>query len=553
MAKYKYEVSVTLDLTDVQNPGVYKFDLQERYSYAGRVYVSDIWHQIFVGNTYISIDDIDRGEKTIYITDLISSRKWDGLEYTTTSGYKEEVPTDESCVVPLYNEYRVVLTINLLNIITSTVANVQFLYRYHNGSTNMIPNVITTTLGYGDIINPLLQGNRIISSSRFDETSLIPRIPYLLSPDRSNFNWILAFNWNNSSENETYYINFHGLISPTINKQAIGITTAFPTFCHKLNMGTLYDDTQYNPEGSTREESLPIVPFNQGSWTYWTYDVRRNCYFLPNTWSTSYNLTFNFIINMTSGLNITEYDKVWNPNNLGAVYQLNQSDIQTIKDAIAQGDSIQYFTIEVSSVVDGEGNIARMKMDIDTTNPKVLEDVGKYIENWKFYPQQYGMIDANYKFTFESTIEVPFVGPTWIDLNGHKLAYIDVCPANYYIVWQDRGGSYQCQPFSKTETYSESFKRNTWNRWDGEERYSSIDVQPKWKLNSGWVDESLMPYYESLYVSNNIQLWDIKNSEVIDCVLKDNNFTEKTFKNQGRKMFNIEVELVESKIQNIIY
>ena len=552
MAKYKYEVSVDLDLTNVQNPGVYQFELQERYNYVGRVYASDFWHSIFIGNTFISNQDINRGSKVIYITDLISSRKWDGLEYTTTNDYREEIPVDESCVVPLYNEYRIILTVEQANI-TSTVANVQFFYRYHNGSTDMFPTLLTSTGTYGDVINPLLQGYRITEDSEKIDSPLIPHIPYLTLTQEDNniWNFPFVFNWNNNSETDTYYINFHGLVNPTINKQAVGVTTAFPTFCHKIGLHTLFVDTQYNPEGTVRPVELPIVPFNQGAWTYWTYDDRRNSYFLPSTWSTSYNITFNFIINMTSGLNVNEMGRIWNPNNLGAVYQLIPIDVQTIKNAIAQGDSIQYFTIEVYGVVDGEGNIARMKIDID--NAAALEDIGKHIDSWKFYPQQYGIVDTNYQFKFESTIDIPYEQPSYIDINGRKLAYIDICPANYYIVWQDRGGSYQCQPFNKTETYSESLKRNTWNRWDGEERYSTVEVQPKWKLNSGWIDESLMPYYESLYVSNNIQLWDIRNKEVIDCVLKANNFTEKTFKNQGRKLFNIEVELSESKIQNILY
>ena len=133
------------------------------------------------------------------------------------------------------------------------------------------------------------------------------------------------------------------------------------------------------------------------------------------------------------------------------------------------------------------------------------------------------------------------------------VAEIDYCPARYYLQWRDRYGSMQMQPFSKAETYSEDFTRTEIKNYQDTRRLSGIDIQPKWKLNSAWIPFDLVPYYESLQVSPWVKLYDTKEDQLYDVILKDTAFTEKTFRNNDRQLWHLEVECEQTDKQNILY
>ena len=134
-----------------------------------------------------------------------------------------------------------------------------------------------------------------------------------------------------------------------------------------------------------------------------------------------------------------------------------------------------------------------------------------------------------------------------------EVAKVDNCPARYYLMWRDRYGSCQCQPFSKAETYSEDFTRTEIKNYTDTRRLSSIGIQPKWKLNSAWIPFDLVPYYESLQVSPWVKLYDTKEDQLYDVILKDTAFTEKTFRNNDRQLWSLEVECEQTDKQNILY
>lgn len=134
----------------------------------------------------------------------------------------------------------------------------------------------------------------------------------------------------------------------------------------------------------------------------------------------------------------------------------------------------------------------------------------------------------------------------------YKVADVDICPSRYYLAWQDRYGGFQSQPFSKGNTFSEEFERSEVRDYHLEHRPASIKVIPKWQINTDWIQESLYPLYESIYVSPYLLLYDAQEDKSYNVKLTDTNYTEKTFKNQ-RKMFNLTLNLKESREQNIIY
>lgn len=133
-----------------------------------------------------------------------------------------------------------------------------------------------------------------------------------------------------------------------------------------------------------------------------------------------------------------------------------------------------------------------------------------------------------------------------------KVAEIKSCKERYYLLWQDRYGSYQSQPFKCKMEYSEDITNEEILSYTGRRRKSNVIVQPKWKLNSGWLKEKLFPLYESIYVSPILKLYDTKTRHEYDVILKDTPYVEKKYLND-KKLLSIELNLEASETQNIIY
>lgn len=125
--------------------------------------------------------------------------------------------------------------------------------------------------------------------------------------------------------------------------------------------------------------------------------------------------------------------------------------------------------------------------------------------------------------------------------------------SRFFLKWKDRYGMTQCQPFSGTELYEENFEKTHTKNFKNERKLVQITNQPKWKLNSNWISQDLYPFYESIFVSPWLQLYDAKFDKLYEVLLTDNTYTEKTFKNQGRQLFNLQLEVEQSKTQNILF
>ena len=133
----------------------------------------------------------------------------------------------------------------------------------------------------------------------------------------------------------------------------------------------------------------------------------------------------------------------------------------------------------------------------------------------------------------------------------YKAAIFDSCPKRYYLFWQDRFGSFQCQGFNEYATYSEKFDRTEVQDYQNRRRNANIQVQSKWKLNSGWITEEQFPYYESIYTSPILMLYDSYLDKRFT-VMVSSDYEEKTYRNQ-KKLINMNLELTENKKQNILY
>ena len=143
---------------------------------------------------------------------------------------------------------------------------------------------------------------------------------------------------------------------------------------------------------------------------------------------------------------------------------------------------------------------------------------------------------------------------TYIYLSGKKVGEIDFdCLPKYYLMWQDRFGGFQSQPFDKIDTFSEAITSEKITNYRREQRLSNATITPKWEIQTGWVDEHFYPYYESIFVSPYLILFDTENNHGYNVLVTDNSYTEKTFENQQRKLFNIKLKLEQNKTQIVKY
>ena len=132
-----------------------------------------------------------------------------------------------------------------------------------------------------------------------------------------------------------------------------------------------------------------------------------------------------------------------------------------------------------------------------------------------------------------------------------RIAIIEACKSRYYLLWQDRYGSYQSQPFKGKMEYSENITNSEYVSYTGERHKYNVQVQPKWKINSGWITEDLYPFYESIYVSPILKLYDTQTETEYDVILNDN-YVEKKYEN-SKTMLNIQLNLEATEKQNITY
>jgi len=193
-------------------------------------------------------------------------------------------------------------------------------------------------------------------------------------------------------------------------------------------------------------------------------------------------------------------------------------------------------------------------------NPSVLKydsvpvtftnlEVGQHI-TFNFTPQE--VHHGTWSITNQS-IPIPFDAlPTQLEIAGDYVAQIDNCPTRYYLQWQDRMGGFQSQPFNDKYTYSESFETETLTDYQGRKRLSNVGVTGKFKINTDWIKEDLYPYYESIFTSPVLFLYDTKEDKRYSVLVTDSDYTEKTFSNQ-KKLFNLTLNLELNNKQNIVY
>lgn len=168
-----------------------------------------------------------------------------------------------------------------------------------------------------------------------------------------------------------------------------------------------------------------------------------------------------------------------------------------------------------------------------------------FFNNYSLFLEDSGGLSMNVDY---------WVYMTWKNANNvsqyRRIAIIEACKSRYYLLWQDRFGSYQSQPFKGKLEYSENITNSEYVSYTGERHKYNVQVQPKWKINSGWITEDLYPFYESIYVSPILKLYDTETQTEYNVIVNDN-YVEKKYEN-SKSMLNIQLNLEATEKQNII-
>ena len=134
---------------------------------------------------------------------------------------------------------------------------------------------------------------------------------------------------------------------------------------------------------------------------------------------------------------------------------------------------------------------------------------------------------------------------------GLRVANIDECPADYYLIWMDRSGAYQCQPFTKKVSRTENITTTTVMNMLDESRPAITTIKNTWTLNSDWLNKDEYNAFESLFVSPYLYLYDTKIDKGywVNCDTKQ--WTSKT--KFDKKLHNLSVTVSSIAPQNIVY
>lgn len=469
---------------------------------------------IFVGNMFLSQGVIS---KVLPITDICKNQLDIALPDLT---YTESIGT----------EYvkRFYATVQIGNTTyDSDTLTVFMAYRYPNYKQEMQSHLDNLPEENGSAV--LLQGNG---------EKLVPHYPYMLT--------------------NNYAVRVANIVSNDLDDSDFGIATS-----GNLISGTQHTPFTFNMGGDTDETTITLNDlFNHSEQTEDTKRIYSQDF--ENINATN-DLTEQTITPDEDGFYKVDATQQGYNAVMIQLFSVNEDDTEKLLDYVNVMSSTTIAiqkTFDVNGVKLGTKHLRLKMVRIDGTNvPMMTINIqdgninNTTIRLSIFYKKadKVYYLDARILFVYPTSDKGEVVLQQINGDNTHLIGEVDICPSRYYVCWRDRLGSYQSQAFEKTSEFSEDLDKSEFRTYKNEYRLAGLNIKPQWKLNSGWIDEKLYPYYESLFVSPYIFLFDTKEDKLYRVYAEDKQFTEKTFKNQGRQLFNLAITLKEDKTQDIIY
>lgn len=146
---------------------------------------------------------------------------------------------------------------------------------------------------------------------------------------------------------------------------------------------------------------------------------------------------------------------------------------------------------------------------------------------------------------YSATVPDRFIGTC-------PVAILDHCYSRYYLAWYDRYGEVMSQAFDGKFEYEEEIETEEIKDYKLRRRISHNNMQPKWKLNTTWLNEEIYPMYEAIFTSPYVLLYDTETDRAWNVIVTDKNYKEKRF-NTEKKLFNLELNVEANKKQELTY
>jgi hypothetical protein len=523
------QIELSIDGLNVQESGVYKYKVT-RQNYEGS---SIITNDIFFGNIYLQAGD---ETATFDITDIVVNDSWNSRfnDYSLTNGYR-------LLAVWAMPSYSITLTIGSTEE-TSGGETVFMSYRYPNYKHYMDTAVQDYRSISDHYYQTLLQG-RYLSGDVY-KYKLIPHYPSLLTNNYEFTITQLAGSWFGTEGNDPTYKftssdgSYTSMAHPSCN-------TPITTWTETLN--NLFDifngdagillgsalggvDTNFSFTGTHQDNTYVDGRFRKPE----TLIGIDNTLAIAKAGGTVGD--FLASASISPSLSVIQ-----------GTARLTFNYTESLFNYIHQGGEFILWLFPTDAFDEQTANYLYFRFP--RTLPRPLDGSNITVSI------TYSILGAYFVFNVVNVKAVYNLPMTTSDITltieNDEVAHFDSCPSRYYLMWKDRYGSYQSQGFNEAVSFSEKITREQITDYKQQNKLKIVEVLPKWKINSDWIDEELYPFYESLYISPIIILYDTKEDRSYEVLIKSD-YTEETFR-EKRKLISITLDLEENKSQRILY
>lgn len=479
-----------------------------------RIEPNNTWTTIFVGNMYYQ-----GGNLSVDITDIVRNDMW---VPTYSDIYESSVATSISN--RLVNPYKVRF-FGTTNYTTDDI-QVAKVYRYPHDVGVVNSQVFFDYIQQrGGVSVPLL-GRYIVSGTGYYK--LTPKYPFIFTQ-----NYRLPIVTETSANGiSSISVNGYGGMSGKFN-----YTPLKPTSCITYDLNTLLNNVRYCAYKSTYSNATSAYgdyDFSIGGSSVITRGQVQDCCIRIGVVGSSNRIT-NWVTDWITYNDVTEVDITLNYLTLvGNIYGLLYIVFSDGAKSSTTLSDYDYISVKFNSITLQDDFLMDKPATISFTFRQTNQD------EWTLSQLT---LTAD---TYDSTKNIELYA------GGDNIAEISSCPSRFYLQWQDRMGAFQSQPFNEHYTYSENFERETITDYKGVKKVSEVNVTPKFKINTDWIKEDLYLYYESIFTSPLVFLYDTKEDKLYSVLVTDSEYTEKTYDNQ-KKLFNLSLNLELNQQQNIIY
>lgn len=471
---------------------------------------------VFVGNTYLEANK----NPIIDVTDIIKNYVDVNRPPFDTTAKKSSVY--KSIDVKLYGN----------NTSYTQSSNVFMLYENPQYNSNVSTTILDTFMTQNIHTMPMLQG----WDYGANEGYLLPTYPAMPS-DNFTFDMVCAYqnmpminqfivNYNNGLTNQPTYVNIAG---NGVYQYSVPMSTLLTSVSEDMTI------------------TSPVSDYFQPSLKGWTVTQDDSVLKLQSKISTAFDEAT--IIYTSRGLAFIEpIEDTWTGSDFTgiAILTFEPNDIPTsirveLKNS---GIRVDMVTFAVNNLPAGTTSVeVSIIVDRNRTSSYHSEIVLQTTIN---YTKSATICDA-------TSMDVL----TWSPVNSNQRYKYTIAKfdnqSRYFLKWKDRYGMPQCQPFGGTYKYSESISKNTITDYKNTKKIIDITNTPKWLLNSKWIKQEYYPFYESIFVSPYLQLYDAKEDKLYNVILTNTEYDEKTFNNQNRQLFNLQLQVELDTTETMIF